>query len=92
MCRDRVCSPRRCATLQDVRPLIDRHYSIERVREMELYHDEASRSEEQPGSKKRAYLRGMSSNSQHTFSIALITCALGKQLLLERAPSVPQDL
>ena len=69
-----------------MRPLIDRHYSVERVKEMELYHDEAAGRPEEVGAKKRAYLRGMSSSSspQHTFSIALITCALGKQLLAER--------
>ena len=65
---------------QDVRPLIEKHYSIERVKEMELYDDG---SLPQEGPKKRAFLRGKSSGNQEVFSVALITCTLGKQLLSE---------
>tara|TARA_B110000046_G_scaffold180105_2_gene210296 strand:- start:407 stop:628 length:222 start_codon:yes stop_codon:yes gene_type:complete len=68
---------------QDVRFLVDKHYSVDRMKEMELFDDGNRLEESYP--KKRAYMRGLNNAQHHTFSVAVITCALGEQLLQDRA-------
>ena len=70
-------------TPQEIRPLLERHYSVERCKEMKWFCDRDASEDEAPP-KKTAYMRGTGrTSSTETFSIVAVTCALGRQLLLE---------
>ena len=62
---------------------MERHYPIQRTRELNLF-NEFPAEDSFPTSKKPVYFRGTTaSTNAHVFSIAAITCGLGRQLLLE---------
>jgi len=72
--------PKRQAThlkAKDVRPALDKYYSVERTREMDTYLEK----EETPKEKK-AYMRS-GGGTGADFNIVSVTCALGRQLLAE---------
>jgi len=81
-------------TPQDVRPLLERHYSSEACKENKTFSNMDTPTQDGDGekvagekpAKKTAYMRGSKGpGTPDHFSIVAITCALGKQLLLEHA-------
>ena len=70
---------------QDVRQLLDRHYPVDKCKESGVYLHKKGDDDDAPPAKKTAYMRGMNKSGAEVFSIVAVTCALGKQLLLERS-------
>jgi len=69
---------------KEVKAIMERHYSIQRTREMNLY-NEFPAEDSFPTSKKPVFFRGTTSTTNaHVFSIAAVTCGLGRQLLAEQ--------
>lgn len=77
--REEAFSLRLCSPVQDVRPALDKFYSVEVSRELNAYlaPDEIPRE-------KTAYMR-MGTGVNAEYNITSVTCAIGRQLLHEHS-------
>ena len=69
------CAPRS----QEVRPSLDKYYSVERTKELDAYLEVDANPKE-----KKAYLR-TGTDTVAEFNIVSVTCAIGRQLLHEHS-------
>ncbi len=68
---------------QDVRNMLDKHYSVERCIELKKYNEFPSDCVTS-AVKKEAFMRGTTTGRQDVFNVSSVTLAIGRQLLLER--------
>ena len=81
-------APSRLKT-KDVKKLVDEHYPATKCKEMKVYESGKSKGEDEPDDKDDGKppvsMRGLINGNSNAFSVVVLTCAFGKQLLRERA-------
>merc|ERR1740139_609807 len=83
-------APSRLKT-KEVKKLVDSHYPVVKCKEMKVYESGKSSKGEDPeqedkeDGKPPVNMRGLIKGNSNAFSVVVLTCAFGKQLLRERA-------
>jgi len=74
---------------KEAKKLIDMHYPVARCKEMKVYESGKPKGEDeqdgQEDGKPPVNMRGQISGNSNAFSVVVLSCAFGKQLLRERA-------